>query len=172
MPQQPIPKIELSERVRKIVEEIANKRSTEYRLVIRALLMLAMADGAGNSELARRHNLDRGVVRGWRTRWIDLIPRLKAAESCGIDQEHLRDLILTGLSDLPRSGTPPTFTAEQIVQVVALGCQEPSESGRPISHWTPAELADEAVKRKIVASISRSSVGRFLKSGRLKTASG
>ena len=66
MPRQPKPQIELSERVRKIVEEIANKRSTEYRLVIRALLMLAMADGAGNSALARQRNLDRGVVRDWR----------------------------------------------------------------------------------------------------------
>ena len=171
MPQQSVPKIELSERVRKIVEEIAKKRSTEYRLVMRAHLILAMADGADNSELARRHNLDRGVVRCWRTRWIDLIPKVQAAEAAGIQDGHLRDLILTGLSDLPRSGTPPTFTAEQIVQIVALGCQAPSESDRPISHWTPAELADEAIKRKIVERISPSSVGRFLKSGRLKTAS-
>lgn len=171
MPQQPRPKLELSERVRKIVEEIANKRRTEYRLVIRALLMLAMAEGGGNSELARQHNLDRGVVRCWRTRWIGLIPKLQAAAAAEVQDGHLRDLILTGLSDLPRSGTPPTFTAEQIVQLVALGCQSPSDSDRPISHWTPAELASEAVKRKIVERISPSSVGRFLKSGRLKTAS-
>src|SRR5207248_969791 len=140
-------------------------------LVIRALLMLAMADEAGNSELARQHNLDRGVVRSWRKRWLDLIPKLTAAESFGISDEHLRDLLLTGLSALPRSGTPPTFTAEQIVQIVALGCEDSAKSGRPISHWTPEELADEVVKRKIVESISPSSVGRFLKSGRLKTAS-
>lgn len=122
MPQQPIPKIELSERVRKIVEEMAKKRSTESRLVIRALLLLAMTDGAGNSAGARQRKLDRGVVRCWRTRWIDLLPRLNAAESSGIEPEHWRDLIGVGLSDLPRRGTPPPFTAEQIVQIVALGC--------------------------------------------------
>lgn len=171
MPNQTVPRVDLSERSRKIVEEIARQRSTEYRLVIRALMMLAMADGVGNNELARNHQMDRAVVRKWRNRWLDLTTKLKNAEASEIRDEHLRDLILTGMSDLPRSGTPPTFTAEQIVQIVAVSCEEPSKSGRPISHWTPAELADEVVKRKIVESISVSSIGRFLKSGRSKTAS-
>ena len=169
MPHQTAPKIELSVRVRKIVEEVARQRSTEYRLVVRASLILAMADGAGNHELARTQNLDRGTVRYWRGRWIELIPKLTRAETSEISDEDLRSLVLTGLSDLPRSGTPATFTAEQIVQLVAVSCEEPSNSERPISHWTPAELADEVVKRKIVESISPSSVGRFLKSGRSQT---
>lgn len=164
-------KVDLSARSRKIVEEIAKQRSAEYRLVVRALMMLAMADGVGNNALARNHQMDRAVVRKWRNRWLDLATKLKNAEASEIRDEHLRDLILSGLSDLPRSGTPPTFTAEQIVQIVAVSCEEPSNSERPISHWTPAELADEVVKRKIVESISVSSVGRFLKSGRSKTKS-
>src|SRR3712207_7962660 len=41
-----------------------------------------------------------------------------------------------------------------------------SDAGRPVDAWTPRELADEAVKRQIVASISPTSVGRFLKAGR------
>lgn len=166
MPNQTSPKIDFSERVRKIVEEIARQRSTEYRLVVRALLMLAMADEIGNNELARKHRMDRAVVRKWRNRWLDLTLKIKHAEASEISDEHLRDMILTGLSDLPRSGTPPTFTAEQIVQIIAVSCEEPTESGRPISHWTPSELVDEVVKRKIVQSISPSSVGRFLKSDR------
>ena len=172
LPNQTSPKIDLSERSRKIVEEIARQRSTEYRLVVRALLMLAMANGIGNNELACKHQMDRAVVRKWRNRWLDLTLKIKNAEASQISDEHLRDLILTGLSDLPRSGTPPTFTAEQIVQIVAVSCEEPSKSERPISHWTPAELADEVVKRKIVESISQSSVRRFFKSGRSKTESG
>lgn len=171
MPHQTAPKIELSARVRKIIEEIARQRSTEYRLVVRASLILAMADGAGNHELTRRQNLDRGTVRYWRGRWIELTPKLTSAQASEVSDEDLRDLVLTGLMDLPRSGTPPTFTAEQIVQIVAVSCEEPGNSERPISHWTPAELADEVVKRKIVESISVSSVERFLKSGRSKTES-
>ena len=171
MPHKTAPKIELSARVRKIIEEIARQRSTEYRLVVRASLILAMADGAGNHELTRTQNLDRGTVRYWRGRWIEWTPKLTNAETSKISDEDLRDLVLTGLSDLPRSGTPPTFTAEQIVQIVAVSCEEPAKSKRPISHWTPAELADEVIKRKIVDSISASSVERFLKSGRSKTES-
>lgn len=171
MPHQTAPKIELSARVRKIIEEIARQRSTEYRLVVRASLILAMAAGAGNHELTRTQNLDRGTVRYWRERWIELTPKLTSAETSEISDEDLRDLVLTGLSDLPRSGTPPTFTAEQIVRIVAVSCEEPANSERPISHWTPAELANEVIKRKIVENISPSSVERFLKSGRSKTAS-
>ncbi|MGH9935580.1 MAG: helix-turn-helix domain-containing protein, partial [Blastocatellia bacterium] len=36
-----------------------------------------------------------------------------------------------------RSGTPPKFTAEQIVQIIAVSCEEPAENERPVSHWTP-----------------------------------
>lgn len=171
MPHQTAPKIELSARVRKIIEEIARQRSTEYRLVVRASLIRAMADGASNHQLTRTQKLDRGTVRYWRGRWLELTPKLTSAEASEVSDEDLRDLVLTGLSDLPRSGTPPTFTAEQIVQLVAVSCEEPGHSQRPISHWTPAELADEVVKRHIVERISVSSVERFLKSGRSKTKS-
>lgn len=170
MPHQTAPKIELSARVRKLIEEIARQRSTEYRLVVRASLILAMADGAGNHELTRTQKLDRGTVRYWRGRWIELTPKLTNVEASEISDQDLRDLVLTGLMDLPRSGTPPTFSAEQIVRIVAVACEEPSKSARPISHWTPAELADEVVKRQIVERISASSVERFLKSGRSQTA--
>ncbi|MCA1837787.1 MAG: helix-turn-helix domain-containing protein, partial [Actinobacteria bacterium] len=70
------------------------------------------------------------------------------------------------LADEPRPGTPVTFGPEQVVRIVALACEDPREgSGRPITHWTPPELADEAVKRGIVESISPRSVGRFLGRG-------
>ena len=81
-------------------------------------------------------------------------------------------MIATVLTDTPRPGTPATFTAAQIVQIVAVACEPPEESGRPISHWTPREVADEVRKRGIVETISTRSVGRFLKSGRSTAASG
>jgi putative transposase len=48
---------------------------------------------------------------------------------------------------------------------MALACEPPAASGRPVSHWTAREIADEAVQREIVPSISAASVGRFLKRG-------
>jgi len=45
---------------------------------------------------------------------------------------------------------------------VALACEPPKLSGRPIGHWTLRELRDEAIERKIVTDISASQIGRFL----------
>ena len=47
--------------------------------------------------------------------------------------------------------------------------EEPALSGRPISHWGLTELTQEVIKRGIVASISRSQVGSFLKRERHQT---
>ena len=66
-------------------------------------------------------------------------------------------------SDRQRPGTTKSFTVEQVVKIVALACESPEKSERPVSHWTPSELADEAIKRGIVEKISPRSVGRFLK---------
>jgi Homeodomain-like domain len=67
------------------------------------------------------------------------------------------------LADAPRSGAPVTFTPEQICALVAMTCEKPSESERPISHWSQREIADEAMRRGLIPSISQRSVGRFLK---------
>jgi hypothetical protein len=50
-----------------------------------------------------------------------------------------------------------------VVRIVAIACESPEKSERPVSHWTAKELAQEAIKRGIVEKISPRSVGRFLK---------
>ena len=77
----------------------------------------------------------------------------------------LREAIGRVLGDLPRAGCGGKFTAEQIAQILAVACEPPEKSGRPVTHWTPRELAGEAVKRGIATSISVRQVGRFLKGG-------
>jgi len=64
------------------------------------------------------------------------------------------------------SWRPATFNAQQVVCIVALACEDPQESGVPVTEWTPRELAAEAKQRDIVECISARSVGRFLKAGR------
>jgi putative transposase len=51
-------------------------------------------------------------------------------------------------------------------QSIALACEPPEASGRPISHGTPRALAEEAGKRGIVGTLSKRHVGRFVKSCR------
>ena len=48
------------------------------------------------------------------------------------------------------------------MRIMALACETPALSDRPVSNWTPRELADEAVKRGIVEQISPRTVERFL----------
>jgi putative transposase len=131
--------------------------------------LLALADDPCLERVASDQGLTRVSVRLWRDRWLQAAPRLTAAEAEASDQELLA-LIEAALDDAPRPGGPATFSPEQIVQIVAVACEPPSKSGRPISHWTHAELADEVKKRRIVQDVSPRSVGRFLKGGGPPTA--
>jgi putative transposase len=159
------PELAVTARQRALLERLARRTSGPQRLVQRARLVLAAADGLNNAEIGRRVGLDVERVRVWRDRWIAVGPDLAAAESGGEDESALPKRIVAVLDDAPRSGAPPTFSAEQICQIVALACEPPEASGRPVTHWTPTELADEAAKRGLVASISPRTVGRFLKMG-------
>jgi putative transposase len=78
------------------------------------------------------------------------------------DTSAIADLAVR-LADAPRPGVTPKFTAEQICAIVALACEPPEAVGITITHWSPSELARQAVARGIVSGISHSSVGRFLK---------
>ena len=71
-------------------------------------------------------------------------------------------------ADAPRGGSSGTFTAEQVTQIVAVACEPPEQSGRPVDRWTHRELADEVVFRGIVPSISVSQIGRYLAQAELQ----
>src|SRR5207245_10513769 len=70
------------------------------------------------------------------------------------------------VADEQRPGAPATFTLEQFMRIMALACETPASADRPVSNWTPRELADEAVKRGIVEQISPRTVERFLQGER------
>lgn len=164
------PELKLTQAERSILEQIVRRHTSPQRLVTRARIILQLSSGANNKQTSRTLCLNRGTVQYWRRRWLALSPKLQQAQQPDLDDKTLRQLIEQGLSDEPRKGAPPKFTPEQIVQIVALACQDPAESNRPISHWSERELADEAQKRQIVETISTRSVGRFLKSIGFETA--
>jgi putative transposase len=119
-----------------------------------------------NKEIAERLHVDPDTVCKWRGRWSRAQEQLVAAEE-DAQASALSRCVVHLLVDAPRSGRPGDFTPEQIVQILAIACEDPeAESERPISHWTPREVAEEALKRKIVPRISVRTVGRFLKSDR------
>ena len=165
------PAVVLSDRLRGVLEHLARRQTSPQRLVRRLRVVLAAAGGRNNDQIARHLDLHRATAQTWRTRWLRMAPKLEAAIAAGDDDRLLARLVVDTLDDAPRAGAPPTFTAEQVVQIIALACEPPPHSDRPVSHWTPRELADEAVKRQIVVAISPRSVERFLGSGRSPTAS-
>lgn len=158
---QPAP-IELSERQQAMLEQIVRTYTNPHYLVQRADIILTVAGGANNSQAASQLRLERQTVRTWRRRWLVAQPRLGEAEAAGATDEDLLALIQAVLSDADRPGAPATFTVEEIVSIVAVACENPQDSERPISHWTTGELTAEVLAREIVPDISVRSVGRFL----------
>ncbi len=120
--------------------------------------------------LPSKSRVDDETVRRWRDRWHAAQARLQAIEDTG-KQKLLSQAIEVLLTDEQRPGAPTTFTFEQFMQIMALACERPWASERPVSSWTPRELAEEAVKRGIVEQISPRTVERFLKDERLAAAS-
>jgi putative transposase len=157
--------ITLSKRQQNLLEQIVSRPNSPQGLVKRVQLVLSAARGINNTKIAQQLQMNRGTVRKWRGRWSIAASKLSAAEVSGISDKQLTQMMITILKDFERPGTPATFTTEQVVQIVALACEDPERSQRPVSHWTPPELALEAIKRGLVEKISRRSVGRFLKGG-------
>jgi transposase len=156
------PKVELTTKQREILERLASSRTEAQRLVERAQIILRSADGELCVDQAAELGIDAQRVRRWRKRFARSSDVLASAE-VSADERDLEKKIREVLSDEYRSGTPPKFTPEQVTTIIALACIEPRELDLPISHWTPEELAREAVKLGIVKSISGRHVDRFLK---------
>ncbi|MGH3616290.1 MAG: helix-turn-helix domain-containing protein [Pseudonocardia sp.] len=163
--------INVSDRQYQLLEQIARRQTNPYRLVQRAKLVLFAASGMNNTEIGEQLQLSRKQVRQWRQRWLESVEQRQIASAEGIKEPELMQQLVMVLSDEQRPGGPAKFSLEQIVQIVAVACEQPASSGRPISHWTPRELALEVVKRGIVQEISPRSVGRFLKRGNAATTS-
>jgi putative transposase len=148
------------------LQRLVRRQTAGQRLVRRASILLALARDPCVKTVAQQLGFTRLTVRSWRDRWLAARPQLEQAEQEPVTAAVLLDLIEQVLADAPRPGAPATFSPEQIVQVVAVACEPPEQSGRPIDHWTSRELAAEVQQRRIVPAISPRSVGRFLKGSR------
>ena len=148
-----------------LLQYLVRRTTSPQRLVKRGRIILAAVAGASNTKIVQDLHLDHETVRLWRERWHTAESRLQAIEETG-KPKLLSQAIEVLLTDEQRPGAPATFTFEQFMQIMALACETPSDLDRPVSSWTPRELADEAVKRGIVKQISPRTVERFLKGER------
>ena len=157
-------KVVITERQQAVLQAMAFSRSCPQGLAHRAEIILLAFEGLKNEEIAEKLQCERHGIGIWRRRWQKAFHQLTVIE-CVEKPPALRDAIGEVLGDLPRAGCGGTFTAEPIAQILAVACEPPDNSDRPVTHWTSRELADEAIKRGIVPSISVRQGGRFLKGG-------
>ena len=105
-----------------ILEGLLRQSLCPQAVALRARVVLAAAEGMGNSAIAQFLGCSRELARRWRDRF--------AAAQAGWggdaqewDRPTLTDKMLDVLDDQPRSGAPATFTAEQLCQIMALACE-------------------------------------------------
>jgi len=159
----------ISARQRAILEGLSRRHGTGQQVALRARLVLATAEQRGTA-VAAAHGVDRDTVGLWRARWAAARERLTALEAEGAPERALRAAGEGTLRDAPRPGTPPTFTASQVIGIVKLACTPPEEADCPCSQWSARELAGAAIRQGLVESISPRTVGRFLNGGGIAAA--
>jgi transposase len=148
---QPI-EIKLDEETRKALQKVVKGHRSQQQQVQRAKIILLASAGHNHRQISRELGISIDMARLWRNRWASFAP---------IPLKELS--VLERLEDGPRAGKQSKISAEQMCKIVALACEIPEQSERPISQWTGREIADEIIKREIVATISPRHAQRLLK---------
>jgi hypothetical protein len=146
--------VALTAEERAALDRLVRAHGTAQQLALRASIILAAAEGHNNVQVGQQVGVSREAVRLWRDRWV----RLQAVP--------LDDLsVAERLADAPRPGAPMRIGAEQVCAIIALACEAPTLSDRPISQWTGREIADEITRRGVVDTISPRHAARLVKRG-------
>lgn len=136
----------LKAEARQCLQELIGSGTRPVRVVRRALILLKSDEGLTDDEIAEHVGCSDRTVRTVRKRFCT---------------ENLNSAVY----DAPRSGAPPTFTARQQQQVIALACSDPPE-GR--TRWTLQLLCEHAIEQGFVKSLSKSEVALWLKEHDMK----
>lgn len=146
--------LNLSDGDRLELQQLVNRHNTAQQIVLRAKIILLASEHKNHGEIARTLDISLDMARLWRNRWFET-----SVQELSIFQR---------LQDSERIGAPVKFSMEQVIELFALACSPPEDYGRPISHWTPREIADEIMKQGIIESISPRHVRRLLEEAELK----
>lgn len=146
--------LELKKVEKEELKKILARRSTSQQVAKRGRIIILASEGKNHRQIARELDISRKMARVWRDRWLEL---------------NQKDVpVMERLVDAPRPGKPTQFTMEQVLQLFTIACESPEKYGRPISHWTSKELAQEMIEQKVVESISPRHVARLLSEASLK----
>jgi transposase len=115
------PPITLSDEDKAVLERWSRGRSTPARLVLRAKIVLAAAQGKQNKVIAAELNTNRPLVGKWRSRFA-------AKGLAGIEK------------DAPRGGRPPTARQAMAAKIIQWTTQKKPANA---THWSCRTLARE-----------------------------
>jgi transposase len=118
-PMKTAPVIALTDLERKTLETWSRGRSTPARLVLRAKIVLAAADGKMNGTIAAELATSKPTVGRWRTRFA-------ALRLAGIEK------------DAPRPGRTPAVSARTVNLIVRKTTQEKPDNA---THWSTRKMA-------------------------------
>ena len=128
-----------------ILTKLERRRMLAASIALRARIILLAHQRLQNSRIAELLDVERHCVGRWRRRWQESFDAILSIEM-NEPQAVLERAIIDTLRDSHRSGSPGRFSAEQIVQLIAIACEDPRDSNRPVEEWTGPELADELQK--------------------------
>jgi len=111
----------LSEEEAKVIKKWSHSRTEAVRLVQRATIIRLASEGHMVPHIAQTMEVGQKMVRMW----------LKRFAEQG----------LVGLQDVPRTGSPSLYGAEEKAQIISTAMTPPSELGLPFSSWTFERLA-------------------------------
>lgn len=124
--------LSISDEDREELLVFSRSNALDHRYVVRAKIILALADGASYAQAAKQSGASTSTVGKWKRRFLD----------DGID----------GLLDAPRSGRPVIYTTEDRARVIQKACEKPQGG---YSSWSQRRIAEEL-------DMSQSTVHRLL----------
>jgi transposase len=114
------PSVELSDEERAQLTAWTRRATSANALAMRSRIVLAAADGLGNTAVAAKVGVEVGTARRWRNRFL----------------AHR----LEGLLDEPRPGRPRTVTDDRVEAIVTRTLET---TPRDATHWSTRSLAAE-----------------------------
>ena len=132
----------LTNKEKRELARLAKSRSAAHRVVQRATIILALAEGCTQAEAARRARLSPSLVPGWVGRF---------------NEEGIE-----GLSDRPRLGRPASYDELSKGRVIQAAKTDPRKLGMEFGHWTLDRLVEYAAKQ-VGISVKRVQIYRWLK---------
>ena len=145
-------RIKLSGREKQELRQAKKKGRKDARLVIRILIILWADTGRTIAQTAELLGCCEQTVLNWRKRFL----------------ERRSEGPVAALMDLPRSGRPVIYGAQERAQIVATVCEILRDHELPLSRFSISDLHRIVVKEEGLAHLSHGSLARILAEDALK----